>query len=119
MLDREEYIEQAYFFRTVCQRMQQGMSTQELLAATGSWYGGHPVELCAPGGSVDRDAAHFSRSKRMLETYEAYGTGDPSFDRRNLDRFAGDVHCPPLDEATLHRYLAFAEADGWGHRSAS
>jgi len=33
MLDREEYIEQAYFFRTVYERMQQGMSTQELLGA--------------------------------------------------------------------------------------
>ncbi len=32
-LPREEYIEQAYFFRTVRERMQQSMSTQELLAA--------------------------------------------------------------------------------------
>lgn len=32
-LDREEYIEQAYFFRTLRERMQQDMSTQELLAA--------------------------------------------------------------------------------------
>jgi len=32
-LDREEYVEQAYFFRTLNERMQQGMSTQELLYA--------------------------------------------------------------------------------------
>jgi hypothetical protein len=32
-LPREEYIEQAYFFRTVRERMQQSMSTQELLEA--------------------------------------------------------------------------------------
>ncbi len=32
-LDREEYVEQAYFFRTLRERMQQGMSTQELLHA--------------------------------------------------------------------------------------
>jgi hypothetical protein len=31
MLDREEYIEQAYFYRTLRERMQQSMSTQELL----------------------------------------------------------------------------------------
>jgi hypothetical protein len=30
-LDREEYIEQAYFFRTLRERMQQAMSTQDLL----------------------------------------------------------------------------------------
>ncbi len=32
-LAREEYIEQAYFFRTLRERMQQSMSTQELLTA--------------------------------------------------------------------------------------
>jgi hypothetical protein len=32
-LDREEYVEQAYFFRTLRERMQQGLSTQELLGA--------------------------------------------------------------------------------------
>ncbi|MFZ5831498.1 MAG: hypothetical protein ACOY3P_15550 [Planctomycetota bacterium] len=34
MLPREEYVEQAYFFRTLRERMQQNMSTQELLGAT-------------------------------------------------------------------------------------
>ena len=33
MLSREEYVEQVYFFRTLRERMQQSMSTQELLAA--------------------------------------------------------------------------------------
>jgi hypothetical protein len=33
LLDREEYIEQAYFFQTLRERMQQSMSTQDLLAA--------------------------------------------------------------------------------------
>ena len=32
-LDREEYVEQAYFFRTLRERMQQGLSTQDLLGA--------------------------------------------------------------------------------------
>ena len=32
-LPREEYVEQAYFFRTMRERMQQSMSTQELLEA--------------------------------------------------------------------------------------
>ena len=32
-LDREEYVEQAYFYRTLRERMQQSMSTQELLTA--------------------------------------------------------------------------------------
>jgi len=32
-LDREEYVEQAYFFLTLRERMQQEMSTQDLLDA--------------------------------------------------------------------------------------
>jgi hypothetical protein len=32
-LDREEYVEQAYFFRTLRERMQLGLSTQDLLTA--------------------------------------------------------------------------------------
>lgn len=32
-LDREEYVEQAYFFRTLRERIQQGMSTQESVGA--------------------------------------------------------------------------------------
>ncbi len=33
LLDREEYVEQVYFFRTLRERMQQSMSTQDLLVA--------------------------------------------------------------------------------------
>lgn len=33
MLEREEYVEQAYFYRTLRERMQQGISTQELFEA--------------------------------------------------------------------------------------
>ncbi len=33
MLDRDEYVEQIYFFRTLRERMRQDMSTQDLLAA--------------------------------------------------------------------------------------
>lgn len=33
MLDREEYVEQAYFFRTLHQRLAEGLSTQDLLVA--------------------------------------------------------------------------------------
>ncbi len=33
LLDREEYVEQAYFFRTLRERMQHSMSTQDLLDA--------------------------------------------------------------------------------------
>lgn len=33
LLDREEYVEQAYFFHTIRERMQQNMSTQDLLVA--------------------------------------------------------------------------------------
>ena len=33
MLDREEYVEQAYFFRALRERMQEGTSSQDLLVS--------------------------------------------------------------------------------------
>jgi hypothetical protein len=36
MLNHEEYVEQAYFFRALRERMQEGMATQDLLGSIGN-----------------------------------------------------------------------------------
>ena len=42
---------------------------------------------------------------------------DPTFDPSNLDRLAGDVTCPRLDEQVLERYLKCAPRTAWGEHS--
>jgi thioester reductase-like protein len=51
--------------------------------------------------------------------YENYETTDPEFDKTNLLKYAGDLPCPEIDEAMLHRYLRFGEEDRWGKRRSS
>jgi thioester reductase-like protein len=48
--------------------------------------------------------------------YNDYEATDPLFDCANLKRFAGDIPCPVIDEAMLHRFLRFGEEDRWGKR---
>ncbi len=48
--------------------------------------------------------------------YHAYDTSDPVFDRSNLQRFAGDLKCPMIDEQMIHRFIRFGELDRWGKR---
>lgn len=49
-----------------------------------------------------------------LAMYNNYEKTDPTFDCTNLKRFAGDLPCPRIDEAMLHTYIRYGEADRWG-----
>jgi hypothetical protein len=53
-----------------------------------------------------------------MTIYKPYETSDPEFDTTNLKRFASHLPCPQLDEAMLHRYWKYGEADRWGKRRA-
>jgi len=48
--------------------------------------------------------------------YESYEDTDPVFSMENLHAIPGVRHCPPLDEATIHRFLAYGDEDRWGKR---
>ena len=68
-----------------------------------------PTEEC-PEEGMERDAY---QNSMMYREYEA---SDPEFDTTNLDRFAGHLPCPTIDEPMLHRFMAFGEEDRWGKR---
>lgn len=51
--------------------------------------------------------------------YESYETTDPVFAMDNLRAISGVRHCPPIDEAMIHRFLAFGDQDRWGKRRAT
>lgn len=48
--------------------------------------------------------------------YESYETTDPVFSMKNLHAIPGVRHCPPIDEAMIHRFLAYGDKDRWGKR---
>ena len=90
-LHREEYVEQAYFFRTLRERMQQSMSTQELLEAIkqeisptthlpyGRWTS-WPSELRLTGGFATAMAKlpHYFTPSRPLSWRRREGRGASS-----------------------------------------
>ncbi len=71
---------------------------------------GHEPISCDP---TDRLKRHAYENSDMYRDYEV---DDPKFDTSNLDRFAGHLPCPSIDEPMLHRFLAYGERDRWGRR---
>lgn len=52
----------------------------------------------------------------MMSIYASYATTDPRFDMTELNRFVGDMPCPEIDEAMVHRFIQYGEEDRWGKR---
>jgi hypothetical protein len=48
--------------------------------------------------------------------YESYEDTDPVFSMENLHSIQGVRRCPMIDEAMIHRFLAFGDQDRWGKR---
>lgn len=60
-------------------------------------------------------------SKAIFENtriYESYVTSDPEFDRTNVEKWAGHLPCPEIDEPMIHRFIEFGEANRWGKKRA-
>jgi nucleoside-diphosphate-sugar epimerase len=89
------------------------VTPREVIDHAASYYGSGRIEVVTPREPVDL-LRHLAAAQRMLRGYESYGGTEARFDTRNLARFASDLPCPPLDEAVVHRYLAYAERAGWG-----
>ena len=48
--------------------------------------------------------------------YEAYEQTDPVFETKTIQELLPDLPCPVIDEAMIHRFLVFGDADRWGKR---
>ncbi|TWU25883.1 SDR family oxidoreductase [Bythopirellula polymerisocia] len=78
--------------------------------STGVEFIGHAEELDLSDGDLQRHAYENST------LYRDYEYSDPEFDTTNLERFAGHLPCPPIDEAMFHRFMKYGEEDNWGKR---
>lgn len=60
-------------------------------------------------------------SKTFFENsriYDSYITSDPDFDRSNVEKWAGHLPCPTIDQAMIHRFIEFGAANRWGKNKA-
>jgi thioester reductase-like protein len=66
--------------------------------------------------NVDRAGKMDEDLHDNMTMYESYEVTDPQFDTTNLQQFAGNLPCPTIDEAMLHRFWKYGEEDRWGKR---
>jgi nucleoside-diphosphate-sugar epimerase len=93
------------------------MTPRDMITAGCSYYNSTGVEFVGTAEQPAMDSSDLKRHAYDNSTlYRDYEYSDPVFDMANLTKFAGHLPCPPIDEAMIHRYLAFGERDRWGKR---
>jgi len=93
------------------------LTARQLIDAGYSYFNSTGVEYVGYG-AIDPATYNELEAAALpgLEMYNNYDSTDPTFDCTNLKRFAADLPCPPIDEAMLHTYIQYGEADRWGKR---
>ncbi|HEY4261220.1 MAG TPA: SDR family oxidoreductase [Schlesneria sp.] len=91
------------------------MTPRDLITAVESYFHVYGAEFVGPLAASERNDAE-QKADESLDLYESYATTDPTFDISNMLRFAGDIVCPRVDEALIHRFIDFGDADKWGKR---
>ena len=94
------------------------LTPRKIIDACCRYFNSTGVEFVGAGYEHDcEDMSDFERAfLHNMTIYEPYAVTDAEYDTANLERFAGHLPCPVIDEAMLHRYLRYAERDRWGRR---
>ena len=92
-----------------------GITPNELIQYCYHYFGSTGVEFC-PELEGQRPAENDFASKVFdsIQIYQDYDTSDPHFDTSNLEKYAGHLDCPVLDQTVIEKYLEFGERDRWG-----
>jgi thioester reductase-like protein len=93
----------------------QGITPNELIQYCYGYFGSTGVEFC-PELDGQRMAENDFAAKVFdaIQIYQDYDNSDPHFDTANLQRYAGHLACPPLNQEVIWRYLEFGQKDRWG-----
>jgi thioester reductase-like protein len=101
--------------RTIHLAPSQPITMRQVIDYTSSYLNSGGVEFCGPRTIDDlNDTESVAYSGKSL--YEAYEQTDPVFALDNLRELLPDLVCPLIDEAMMHRFLAYGDADRWGKR---
>ncbi|MBC8870430.1 MAG: SDR family oxidoreductase [Planctomycetes bacterium] len=93
------------------------LTPREIIEAGYKYFNSYGVEFFGPEANAAGSAGDMDKAfQENREIYQSYEATDPTFDTTNTDRFAGDLPCPKIDEAMLHRFWKYGEEDRWGKR---
>ena len=94
-----------------------GLTAQELLDYCYNYFNSTGVKLNADAEErVSTDSDFAQTFFDNAEIYSSYETSDPQFCKANVEKFAGHLPCPPIDEAMVERFFDFGKEDNWGKR---
>ncbi len=93
------------------------MTARQMVEAGYSYFNSTGVKFVGLPEGEQRPDSELGRSAyESSMMYREYEDCDPEFDTTNLQEFAGHLPCPIIDEAMLHRFMAYGEEDRWGKR---
>lgn len=93
------------------------LTPRKLIDACYRYFGSAGVEFCGSENGDQPDLGEFERTfLTNVGIYNSYDRCDPVFDDSNAKEFIGDLPCPEIDEAVIHKFLRFGERDKWGKR---
>lgn len=101
--------------RTIHLAPRHPITIHQIIDFTSSYLNSGGVEFCGPSkpdALNDTEAAVYGGKS----LYEAYEQTDPVFDTSALRELCPDLPCPVIDEAMMHRFLAYGDHDRWGKR---
>jgi thioester reductase-like protein len=91
------------------------ITTREIIDYASSYLGSGGVQFVGTNPPTD-----MSLLEQMVYggkgLYESYEDTDPVYSMENLHAIPGVRHCPTIDEAMMHRFLAAGDKDRWGKR---
>jgi thioester reductase-like protein len=79
------------------------------------YFDAYGIQFCGTDWRFNGDRTVFEKALlKHGKPYRDYELTDPLFSTTNLNRFAGHLPCPVIDEDVLHRYLRYGQKHQWG-----
>lgn len=92
-------------------------TAREIENAMSSFFNYEGVTFVGPSGLDGTELSDFERLfYEQVALYQPYWDSDPVFCSANTQAAAPHLPCPVIDQALLHRLMAFAVEDNWGRR---
>ena len=72
--------------------------------------------FAGPNANCQPESEFAQKLFENTQIYSPYETSDPSFDKSNLNQFAGHLRCPEINKEMIFKFLDFGKRENWGKR---